>query len=117
MARLARANGIVYVHALQPNQYLEGSKPLSEEEQRVAFDPRHKYRTGVVEGYPLLIEAGRRLRDNNVNFLDWTSAYENVEESLYVDSCCHVNELGNELLIDDLVRAILEGYRDLAHDG
>lgn len=113
MARLARANGIVYVHALQPNQYLEGSKPLSEEERRSPFDPAHPYRKGVVEGYPLLIEAGRRLLQNGVNFLDWTNVYENVEESLYVDTCCHVNERGNELLVDDLVRAILEGYRDL----
>lgn len=112
MARLARANGIVYVHALQPNQYLEGSKPLSEEERRSPFDPAHPYRKGVVEGYPLLIEAGRRLLQNGVNFLDWTNVYENVEESLYVDTCCHVNERGNELLVD-LVRAILEGYRDL----
>ncbi len=116
MARLARANGIVYVHALQPNQYFEGSKPLSEEERSSAFDPRHPYRKGVVDGYPLLIEGGRRLRELGVNFLDWTNVYKNVEESLYVDTCCHVNERGNELLVDDLVRAILEGYRDLAHD-
>ena len=116
MARLARANGIVYVHALQPNQYLEGSKPLSEEEQSVAFDPRHKYRVGVAAGYPLLIEAGRRLSESDVNFLDWTNAYENVRESLYVDTCCHVNARGNELLVDDLVGAILDGRRDLARD-
>ena len=114
MARLARANGIVYVHALQPNQYLEGSKTLTEEEQSLAYDSRHPYRKGVVDGYPLLIEGGKRLVQSGVNFLDWSSAYENVAETLYVDTCCHVNERGNELLVDDLVRAIVDGRRDLA---
>ena len=79
-------------------------------------DPGHPYRKGVVEGYPLRIKAGQRLLQDGVNFLDWTHAYESVEESLYIDTCCHVNERGNELLVDDLVRAILDGYRDLAHD-
>ncbi len=116
MARLARANEIVYVHALQPNQYLEGSKTLTEEELSNSFDPRHPYRRGVVEGYPFLIEAGRRLLQEGVNFLDWTQVYENVEESLYVDTCCHVNAHGNELLMDSLVRAILDGHRDLARN-
>jgi hypothetical protein len=113
MARLSQANGIVYVHALQPNQYVEDSKPLSEEERSQAYDRTHKYRSGVVKGYPLLTEAGGRLRENGVNFLDWTAAYKNVDETLYVDTCCHVNALGNELLIDDLVAAILTGYHDL----
>jgi len=116
MAHLARANGIVYVHALQPNQYVEDSKPLSVEERATSFDPRHPYRRGVLEGYPLLIEAGRRLAQQGVSFIDWTQTYANVEESLYVDSCCHVNELGNELLVDDLVRAIVEGHRVLLRD-
>jgi hypothetical protein len=116
MSHLARANGIVYVHALQPNQYVEGSKPLSAEERATSFDPRHPYRRGAVVGYPLLIQAGQRLAARGVRFIDWTQVYATVEESLYVDSCCHVNELGNELLVDDLVRAIVEGHRDLARD-
>lgn len=112
MSRTARANGIVYVHALQPNQYLEGSKALNEEERRVAFNPDHPYRTGVMEGYPRLIEAGERLRENGVRFLDWTNKYAGVDEQIYVDTCCHVNDRGNALLIDDLVQAILQETRE-----
>ena len=33
MDRLCRANGILYLHVLQPNQYLPGSKPFTEIEK------------------------------------------------------------------------------------
>ena len=59
MDRLCRANGIEYYHFLQPNQYLPDSKPLSPEELESAYHQDHKYRPGVVAGYPLLQIAGR----------------------------------------------------------
>src|SRR4029077_7481954 len=38
-AILCRALGITYVHFLQPNQYLPGSKTLTEEELKDDYDP------------------------------------------------------------------------------
>jgi hypothetical protein len=38
MARLAEANGARYLHFLQPNQYLEGSKPISDEEREIVIE-------------------------------------------------------------------------------
>ena len=45
MADLCRARGIPYVHLLQPNQYLPGSKPMSREEELLAVLSR-RIRTG-----------------------------------------------------------------------
>ena len=57
LARTCGANGIEYYHFLQPNQYFEGSKPLSAEEQRVAITEKLSYGSFVPAAYPLLQEA------------------------------------------------------------
>ena len=98
MHLLCRANGIRYVHVLQPNQYFEGSKPMGPEEKLVAFDPKHKYRTGVINGYPRLIKAGTELKEQGVEFLDLTMLFSEIEDAIYIDNCCHYNDRGNSLL-------------------
>jgi len=96
--RLCTANGIEYFHFLQPNQYVEGSKTLTEEERMHAYDPEHGYAPGAILGYPLLIEGGRELQREGVRFLDLTPLFEDVAETIYVDNCCHMNVLGNQII-------------------
>lgn len=60
MHRLSQANGILYLHFLQPNQYVEDSKPMGPDERRVAYREDMRYRAGAVRGYPLLIRECRR---------------------------------------------------------
>jgi hypothetical protein len=95
---LCRANDIEYLHFLQPNQYVEGSKPLSEQELDAALTPGHMYGVMVADGYPRLHEAGAELAQSGVRFHDLTGVYGEVQDTVYVDDCCHVNELGNRLL-------------------
>ena len=104
--RTCRANGIEYYHFLQPNQYFEGSKPLSEEEQRVAITDNLSYGTFVPAAYPMLQEAGDALAAQGVRFHDLTGAFADRPESIYVDSCCHVNRLGNQILAEAIAAAI-----------
>jgi len=107
--RLCRANGISYFHFLQPNQYVEGSKPMSPDERRVAIDPAHPYRRGVARGYPLLRERGPALAAEGVAFRDLTGVFAEVTEPLYVDDCCHVNRRGYERLADAMASALTTG--------
>jgi hypothetical protein len=107
MARLCKANDIVYVHALQPNQYFEGGKPLSAEERRRFHRADHPYRVGVTRGYPGLLEAGRELTAEGVAFLDLTRLYADHPETIYVDDCCHVDVEGYRLVVEPLVEAVL----------
>jgi hypothetical protein len=109
MAVLARANDIRYLHVLQPNQYVEGSKPMGPDERRIATPPDHPYRDGAVLGYPLLRAESGRLRASGVEFYDATGLFADVEEPLYVDGCCHFNRRGNEILARFLAARILEG--------
>ncbi len=105
MDRLCTANGIRYLHFLQPNQYVPDSKPMAREERAVALLPEN--RAPVVKGYARLRPAGRRLREAGVSFHDLTEVFAGIEEPLYVDTCCHVNGRGNRLLGEAMARAIL----------
>lgn len=96
--RLCVANGIDYYHVLQPNQYVEGSKPLSAQEREVAIDREHVYGRHAAAGYAALRPAGEELLGAGVAYADLTGVFAEQESALYIDDCCHFNELGNQLL-------------------
>lgn len=97
--RLCAANGIQYLHALQPSQYLEGSKPLSEEEQRAAIGPPDfAFRRPAEMGFPKLRRVGQELQALGVPFEDLTHLFEKVDETIYIDTCCHLNTAGHDLV-------------------
>ena len=106
--RLCQANGIRYYHFLQPNQYVAGSKILNPYERGQAFDENHRYRPGVEKGYPLLIDKGQDLVRAGVRFVDLTRVFAETEETIYCDTCCHVNQRGDNILAAHVARAIIE---------
>lgn len=114
MHKLASANGILYFHVLQPNQYLPGSKTLTPDERRYAYRETQPYRQGVLEGYPRLIEAGRELVAEGVRFVDMTQLFRNVSETVYEDDCCHLTVHGNRIFAAELGRMVAQQLRDRA---
>jgi hypothetical protein len=108
MQQISAANGIAYVHVLQPNQYLPGAKRFTEEERARAYRSDQPYRVAVEEGYPLLIAAGEELRRTGVEFADLSLVYADSEETIFVDDCCHMNRRGNEILADRIADAVVE---------
>lgn len=106
---LCNANGIRYVHVLQPNQYLPGSKPLSAAERESAFEAESPYRAVVEQGYPLLQAAGRELRASGVEFHDLSRVFDETDDTLYVDNCCHFNGEGNRILCEAMAASIAAG--------
>ncbi len=98
MDALCRSRGIPYFHFLQPNQYVEGSKPMGEAERRIAVPERSFYGPAARRGYPYLIEAGRRLKAEGEAYFDLTPIFAGVEKPLYADECCHLNPEGMQRL-------------------
>ncbi len=114
MHQLCRAQGIRYFHFLQPNQYLAGSKVMSAEEKRLAWDENHFYKQPAEHGYPALVAAGKQLAAEGVPFTDLTQLFADHPEPLYGDACCHYNRVGNRLFaaaIGATVVAALEERR------
>ncbi|MCA9055480.1 MAG: hypothetical protein KDA75_16680, partial [Planctomycetaceae bacterium] len=108
---MANGAGFAYFQFLQPNQYDPGSKPLTDDELRMAFDPGHEYRESVVKGYPILRAAGDRLRERGIRFHDLSHLFETSDETLYGDVCCHLNLRGNELLAERIADVIVRELR------
>jgi len=106
--RLCSANGIRYYHFLQPNQYDPRSKRLSPSEMKFAYDPTHPYRQGVIKGYPYLKRSGRTLASRGVAFKDVSAMLKSRVDTLYEDTCCHLNGVGRDLLADTVVQFIQE---------
>lgn len=106
MQALCEAHGIRYYHFLQPNQYLEGSKPMTAGERRIAINETQAYRLGAVHGYPMLREAGRGLIERGVAFTDLTMIFEGDKQVRYADDCCHLNKIGYELVMDRILETI-----------
>ena len=99
---------IRYLHFLQPNQYLPGSKPLmTGEEKAKAFQDRYPGRNAVEHGYPLLQQAGQELIAEGIEFHDLTQLFQKTAEPTYRDECCHLNETGNAMLAKRIAEALI----------
>lgn len=107
---LCLANGTKYIHALQPNQYLPGSKPLSEFERIAVVDPSQEYGRAIAKAYPMLIDEGKRLRERGVDFHDLTMLFATTDETIYSDPYCHYNQQGNEMLARTVASKIVESF-------
>ena len=113
MHRLCAANDITYFHFLQPNQYVPGSKPMSQRERDIAFREDHLYRRGVEEGYPLLSKGGETLRKTGVNFQDLTMIFADHDELLYSDDCCHLTPEGYGMIGTRIGQAIADYFNSI----
>ena len=103
-SQLLSDNGVRAYFFLQPNQYVPGSKPFSDEERRTALNMAESEETA--ERYALLKEKVRDLSAGGIRAFDLTGVFSNVSDTVYVDSCCHVNALGNGVIANAIVESI-----------
>lgn len=109
IAFLSEKTSFEYYHFLQPNQYVDGSKEFTKEELDIAIETGpFPYRDAAQMGYPLLVEKGRQLTENGVDFTDLTQIFKNETKTVYSDKCCHFNQLGYNQIADRITEKILE---------
>lgn len=106
MNHLCRANKCIYIHVLQPNQYLPKSKPMGPDEQKLAINDTRKYGISIAKGYPLLIARGQNFHQHNLDFHDLTQLFVKTIDRLYEDGCCHYNQDGNSMLAREVAKLI-----------
>ncbi|KAB2891439.1 MAG: hypothetical protein F9K32_04165 [Desulfobulbaceae bacterium] len=113
MNTVAKAHNIRYYHFLQPNQYVDNSKPMSREERAAAFlegsGKTHPYAKPARAGYPYLIAQGEALKQSGVAFQDLTMMFKDNSEILYRDACCHLTSRGYDYVIDEIVDYVKAG--------
>jgi len=105
MDALCKQRGVAYYHFLQPNQYLPNSKPLSDDEKE-RFINNFVFKDPATAGYPMLVKLGQELQESGVDFFDLTLLFHEETETVYVDDCCHFNELGQTRLAQQIAEIV-----------
>jgi len=100
-----RAQGIAYLHVLQPTLHDPGSKTWTAEEDDTSY-AHEAWIEGVHLGYPLLREEGARLAERGVAFADLSRIFAEVEPTLYYDAC-HFRAPGHRLIAGQLAARLL----------
>jgi hypothetical protein len=104
--QVERTGGVPAYFFLQPNQYLMHSKPLSVEERATAINPEGAdIRDAQMR---LLRGAARDLASEGVPVFDLTGIFHETPATMYKDACCHLNELGNQIMAQHVVSIIAE---------
>ena len=110
MHQITTNNGIKYFHFLQPNQYYPTNHVFSENEKKIAFYADSPYTEGVIKGYPVLISKISDLRSLHINAFNMVNIFDTVKDDVYMDSCCHYNEQGQQIVIDFIANSILSTH-------
>lgn len=105
---LAEGRGAKYYHYLQPNQYINGSKPLSEFEKKYFLLEKGGYGNIYQNVRDILVEKAKQLPIKGVNYYDLTYIFRNKPNTLYIDNCCHLNSEGSNIVAAEIVRLITE---------
>jgi hypothetical protein len=94
------ARGIDYIHVLQPNQYLEHSKVFTTEEAS-------RFLSSSLYGKPIREHYHKLSRGNLTvpNFTDQRLLFKDISETVYADACCHLNNRGLVLIIEDIINS------------
>ena len=96
------------LHLLQPTPFVEGSKPLTEEE---VHNIAHSFniREIVETGYPQLRAAVPHLQTSDVIAEDLSLLYADIEAPVWIDAA-HTNRQGHELVLDRIFELIAHYY-------
>ncbi len=97
----------LYFHFIQPNQYYPTGRSFSEAERSLAIIDNHPYQVGVQKGYPVLLETVEQLKRENIPIFNATEIFDNVNEIVYIDSCCHYNQAGNQVFANYIADSIV----------
>jgi hypothetical protein len=91
---------------IQPNFHVEGSKPLSEEERRLAAISPLPY-SNVTPMYARLEKMVSTLHAEGIQAHSMVQLFHDRPETLYIDNCCHLNDRGLTLLMNAIADRVL----------
>ena len=95
---------------LQPIPQLKGAKILSEQE--IEFNQNDnrppKNIKQIVNAYPRLQKIVEEYKRPNI--VDLSFVFSDISESTYIDACCHLNDLGHQLLSKKIIDIISADY-------
>ena len=61
----------------------------------------------MLNSYPMLIDQGRWLKEQGAGYHNLTMIFADNEEILYREKCCHLNQRGYDLVLEEIGNVIL----------
>jgi len=107
---ISESRGVPFFDFIQPNQHPEGRKPLSKEE-RAMIDADPLKEEHYTPFYTRLEQAEKTLRAEGIEYYFLGDLFKDHPETLYIDSCCHLNERGIQLVNNAIADRILASGR------
>ena len=112
IAKIMESQNGWYFHFIQPNQYYPTQRVFTEEEKKLAIVIDHPYAEGVQKGYPELFQKLDTLKQNRVNIFNGVTIFDAERETVYIDDCCHYNQLGREIFAKYVADSIVEVLKE-----
>ena len=91
---LCRGKGIRYYHFLQPNQYVPGSKPMGDDEKRVAWRPIIPTAARSRPAIPFSSKKDVSCNRRGSRISTSPRSSPGIGEAIDHDDCCHFNQAG-----------------------
>ena len=101
---ISSSNGIMDIHLLQPNPFVEKSKYLTTEELH-KINNSYDIREYVVKGYPKLQAAVLSLKQSGLLAEDLSYLFNDIKGSIWVDAA-HTDTIGYEIVLDRVLEII-----------
>jgi hypothetical protein len=103
---MERTMGVRAYFFLQLNQYLRQSKLLSAEERATAINSDV---ADIMDAQMnLLRSAAQDMASAGLPVFDLTGIFHDTPATVYKDACCHMNELGNQIMAQHIVSVLAE---------
>lgn len=111
---ISSSSGILDIHLLQPNPFVEKSKSLTSDEVHKIYQTLlPQLRNSVIAGYPKLRAALSSLKKSGLVAEDLSYIFKHIEGSIWDDSA-HPNRIGYEIVLDKVFEMIEKNKSSLA---
>jgi len=108
MSHLLSMRQIPYFHVIQPNQHYPTERIFpSAEKQMIQESPYHQ---DARKSYPVLISKAEQMQKYGINLFNAVKILDETSETVYRDSCCHYNQLGQDILTDYVAQSIIKTF-------
>lgn len=109
--KIMNSNGGVYAGFIQPNLYVKNSKPFTAKEIKMMnhgwADGYEKVSARINEGYARLEKAASQLqKEEKLRVYNMEKLFQNTKETVYSDTCCHMNEKGLGMMSDFILSKV-----------
>jgi hypothetical protein len=103
---LSESENKLNFYFIQPTQYVLPAKPMNQAELSIAISKDKYLKNYCIDAFTQLEKKSGELKKKGLKIYSLSSLFTKTAEVVFADDCCHVNELGNKILSDEIIKTI-----------